>query len=47
MVLSDLSVRRPVFAMVISMVLVILGAQAFFDLPVREYPDIAPPKLPE
>ena len=43
MLLSDVSVRRPVFAMVISMVLVILGAQAFFDLAVREYPDIAPP----
>lgn len=43
MILSSLSVRRPVFAMVISMVLVLLGAMSFMDLPVREYPDISKP----
>ncbi len=43
MFLSDLSVRRPVFATVISALLVILGIMAFRLLPVRELPDIDPP----
>ena len=40
--LSDISVKRPVFATVISLLLVSLGALSFYELPVREYPDIAP-----
>ena len=43
MVLSEVSVRRPVFAAVISLVLVILGLLAIDRLSVREYPDINPP----
>ena len=43
MILSDLSVRRPVFAMVLSMLLVILGLASLVNLPVRQYPDIDPP----
>ena len=43
MILSDLSVRRPVFATVISLLLVILGLAALLTLPVRQYPDIDPP----
>ena len=43
MILSDLSVRRPVFATVLSMLLVILGLAALRNLPVRQYPDIDPP----
>lgn len=39
MFLSDLSVKRPVFATVISMVLVVFGLVAFDRLPLREYPD--------
>jgi len=42
-ILSDVSVRRPVFAMVISLLLVILGAASLRGLPVRQYPDIDPP----
>ncbi|MEZ4386336.1 MAG: efflux RND transporter permease subunit [Candidatus Krumholzibacteriia bacterium] len=45
MILSDLSVRRPVFASVISLLLVILGLAALFNLPVRQYPDIDPPVI--
>ncbi len=41
--LSDVSVKRPVFATVISLVLVAFGALAFTLLPLREYPDINPP----
>jgi multidrug efflux pump len=43
MILSDQSVRRPVFATVISMLLVILGLAAMMRLPVRQYPDVDSP----
>jgi multidrug efflux pump len=43
MILSDHSVRRPVFATVISMMLVILGLAAMTKLPVRQYPDVDSP----
>ena len=43
MILSDFSVRRPVFATVLSLLLVILGIAALAGLPVRQYPDIDPP----
>ncbi|HVF16824.1 MAG TPA: efflux RND transporter permease subunit, partial [Steroidobacteraceae bacterium] len=43
MILSELSVRRPVFAMVLSLLLVIIGLMAADRLPVREYPDISAP----
>ncbi|WP_295705367.1 efflux RND transporter permease subunit [uncultured Brevundimonas sp.] len=41
--ISDLSVRRPVFAAVASIVLCVIGLAAFFFLPVRELPDVDPP----
>jgi multidrug efflux pump len=41
--ISDLSVKRPVFAAVLAIVLCVVGAAAFFALPVRELPDIDPP----
>jgi multidrug efflux pump len=43
MMLSDLSVRRPVFAAVAAIVLCVVGLAAFFFLPVRELPDVDPP----
>ena len=43
MTLSDLSVTRPVFAAVLSLLLVAFGLVAFDRLPLREYPDIDPP----
>ena len=43
MILSDLSVKRPVFATVINLLLVTFGVVAFMLLPLREYPDIDPP----
>ncbi|NRB70974.1 MAG: efflux RND transporter permease subunit [Xanthomonadales bacterium] len=43
MILSDQSVRRPVFASVISLLLVILGISAMLKLPVRQYPDVDSP----
>ena len=41
--LSDISVKRPVFASVISLLLVAFGILSFNYLPLREYPDIQPP----
>ncbi len=43
MMLSDLSIRRPVFATVLSLLLVVLGLMAFSRLTLRELPDIDPP----
>ena len=43
MMLSDLSVRRPVFAAVLSLLLIAFGLLSFDRLPLREYPDINPP----
>ena len=43
MIISDKSVRRPVFATVISALLVILGLASLGSLPVRQYPDIELP----
>ena len=38
-------VDRPIFASVLSIVIVIVGAIAFTALPVSEYPEIAPPNI--
>ena len=43
MILSDVSVKRPVFAIVLSLLLVLAGIVAFLALPVRQYPAIEPP----
>ena len=43
MLLSDLSVKRPVFATVVSLLIVAFGVLAFRDLPLREYPETSPP----
>ncbi len=43
MIISDTSVRRPVFAAVISLLLIAFGLISFDRLPLREYPDIDPP----
>ena len=43
--LSDISVKRPVFATVISLMLVALGMLAFRDLTVRENPDTVAPTV--
>ncbi|GGO15290.1 multidrug transporter [Iodidimonas muriae] len=43
MILSDISVKRPIFATVISLLLVAFGIISFTQLPLRELPDIDPP----
>jgi multidrug efflux pump len=43
MKLAEISVRRPVFATVLSLMLVVVGLLSASRLAVREYPDIDPP----
>mgnify|MGYP005990015161 CR=1 FL=1 len=43
MLLSDISVKRPVFATVVNLLLVTFGIVSFFMLSLRQYPDIDPP----
>jgi len=43
MFLSDISVRRPVLASMLSLAIVLFGAIGYTRLSVREYPDIDPP----
>tara|TARA_R110002096_G_scaffold95425_2_gene213941 strand:- start:671 stop:3787 length:3117 start_codon:yes stop_codon:yes gene_type:complete len=43
MVLSDVSIRRPVLATVLNLLLVTFGIVSFTQLQVREFPDIDPP----
>lgn len=42
MILSDVSIKRPVFAAVISLILISFGVVSFDRLPLRQYPDIDP-----
>ena len=41
--LSHFFIDRPIFASVLSIIMVILGAVAYARLPVAQYPEIAPP----
>jgi multidrug efflux pump len=41
--LSEVSIRRPVLATVMSLTIVLFGVISFFRTPVREYPNIDPP----
>lgn len=43
MLLSDVSIKRPVFATVLGLLLVAVGFVSFTRLALREYPDIDPP----
>ncbi|WP_299735340.1 efflux RND transporter permease subunit [uncultured Endozoicomonas sp.] len=45
MILSDLSIKRPVFATVVSLLLITFGVVCFQMLPVRELPDITAPTV--
>ncbi len=41
--LSDLSVKRPVFAAVAAIMLCVIGLAAFLSIPIRELPSVDPP----
>ena len=42
---SKIFIERPRFAMVISIVFVLMGIMAVTQLPIAEYPEIAPPQI--
>jgi len=42
---SHFFIDRPIFASVISILITLIGAVAFFTLPVAQYPEIAPPSI--
>src|SRR5512135_220130 len=43
--LSRFFLKRPVFAWVIAIVMMVLGALAIHNLPISQYPPIAPPSI--
>lgn len=43
--IADIFIKRPITAMVISIVLVAVGLIAMFNLPIAQYPDITPPQV--
>ena len=43
MFLTDLSIKRPVVSMVMSIVMVMFGILVFFEIPTNELPDIDRP----
>lgn len=45
MKLAELSIRRPVLTIVISLFILLLGGISVFELPVREYPAVDPPTV--
>ena len=45
MVLSDISIRRPVLATVMSLLIVLVGLISYDRLQVREYPNIDTPTV--
>ena len=43
MILSDVSIKRPVLATVLSLLIMVVGIASFLQLAIRENPDIDPP----
>ena len=43
--MSKFFINRPIVAMVISVLMVIIGAITIIGLPVAQFPDIAPPEI--
>src|SRR5215217_6501061 len=43
--LSRIFIDRPIFAAVIAIVITLVGAIAYFGLPVSQYPDVVPPTV--
>ena len=45
MSISRFFIDRPIFASVLSIVTIVLGVVAYWNLPVAQYPDIVPPTI--
>ncbi|HKC52238.1 MAG TPA: multidrug efflux RND transporter permease subunit [Myxococcota bacterium] len=43
--LSAFFIERPIFASVLSIVIVLVGAISYFTLPIAQYPDVVPPTI--
>ena len=43
--MSRFFINRPIVAMVISIIMVIVGIVSFVSLPVAQYPNIVPPEI--
>jgi multidrug efflux pump len=43
--ISDFFIKRPIFAAVISIIIFVIGALAYFRLPLSEYPEVVPPTV--
>jgi multidrug efflux pump len=43
MILSDVSIKRPVICLVAAIIILLVGSMAYFELPIREYPAIDRP----
>lgn len=43
--MSEFFIKRPIFAAVISIVIVIAGSVSFFSLPVAKFPQVSPPTI--
>ena len=43
--ISHFFIDRPIFASVLSIVIVIVGTVALSQLPIAQYPDVAPPTV--
>ena len=42
---SDFFIKRPIFATVLSVIIVVVGALAMRALPIKQYPDVVPPTV--
>ncbi|HUH46497.1 MAG TPA: efflux RND transporter permease subunit, partial [Arenibacter sp.] len=45
MKLSHIFIKRPIFAAVLSVLILIVGGLAYFNLPVSQFPEVAPPTV--
>ncbi|MDQ7785484.1 MAG: multidrug efflux RND transporter permease subunit [Desulfomonilaceae bacterium] len=45
MKLPHFFIERPIFATVLSLVIVLVGMLSYYDLPVAQYPDVVPPTI--
>ena len=43
--MSKFFIRRPIFAIVISIIIVLLGTISLLSLPIAQYPQISPPTI--
>ena len=43
--IADVFIKRPRFAIVVSLIITIAGALAYLSLPVEQFPNITPPQV--